>query len=278
MTVQEALDAFFEDAVWPVGLPDHFSATQTNTARRCLETYRRVYVQGHRTPPASAMLWGGADHAAIAWNLSQKVRTHVDLPVDEVQDAFCDSLDAKVDEAGGPSEVVWDDSYADIKDRGTQLVAVYHNQVAPALQPLSVESDFSLPVEGVPVPVVGFIDVETEGRVIERKTSKRREKAPKADWLLQGKIYQLAAKKPVEWHISVKTKPAVVTPDHEEGLAASFSDPALSLAQRQLTQAAARVVWAMSKFGPESPWPDATDHPWACNYCGFRPTCPWWAS
>jgi hypothetical protein len=100
----------------------------------------------------------------------------------------------------------------------------------------------------------------------------------KPDWRIQGLLYQAVESKPVEWHVSVKAKnPAVYTP---------LELPALTLPLNAVTVTATKsLVWTIARgmlaywntYGPDEPWPGAVTHPWACDFCGFRPTCAWWA-
>ncbi len=261
-------------------LPSHLSATQMSMFQRCAEQYRRRYVLGEKERPRAALIWGGADHAAHEENFRQKITSGEDVPVDVVEDAFATAFDRKVDEAGGLGEVEWgDEKPADLKDAGAALVAAYHRQVSPSVQPVSVEREFKLELPGVPIPVVGRMDIETELPAIERKTAKRAEKTVKPTWRIQGLLYQLVEKRPVVWHVSVKTKvPAIYTQLETPGLSMAVSDATLGAAERLVGTTAQTIEAFYSTFGPEQPWPGAISHDWACSWCAYKSRCAWWGN
>ena len=256
---------------------EHVSASFAETMTRCPETARRVYVLGERQRPGAALIWGSADHAAHAVNFEQKVESWVDLPVSDVQDAFVDAVTAKVDEAGGEDEIEWgDETVAKVMDKGADLVATYHNEVSVSVQPIAVEQRLEVALPGVEVPVVAILDVETELNVIDRKTSARAEKKPKPQWGTQSMLYRALTGKPLDWHIVAKTG-KVLTPEDSDDLHEPYSDALAPLVAKKLQHALDLYNFCLTTYGPDEPWPDAMSHPWACGFCGFRPTCPWWA-
>lgn len=282
----------------------HLSASQINMLRRCPEQFRRVYVQGERRRPAGALVWGTADHKAHERNFRQKIDTGADIPVADVQLAFAEEWDRAVERDGGEREIDWEgEKPGELKDIGVGVVAAYHKQVSPRVQPVAVEERFSLEVPGVPVPVVGYVDVRaivagddgaarilraeqdilgelpanTPRRILERKTAKRKTAAPNDEQLVQALIYQAAFKTPVDFHLSVKTKtPAIFTPADEPGLGVPFHDQHVRQALAEVRLAARTLLSLYGEFGPDEPWPDGKGHRWACSLCGFRPSCPFW--
>jgi hypothetical protein len=264
---------------WPSGLPDHLSASQLNMFSRCPEQYRRRYVLGEKERPAAALVWGSADHYAHEQNFAQKILSGEDIPGDDVKLAFAEGFDRAVDRSGGEGEVDWgQDKPGEMKDRGAALVGVYHKQVSPRIQPTAVETKFKVDLPGVPVPVIGYVDVSTAATAIERKTAGRAEKKPKPDWRIQGLLYQAVGGKPVEWHVSVKTKtPAVWTPLEAPDLQLALNSVTVGATKGLVRTIAQGLLAYWTTYGPDEPWPGAVTHPWACDFCGFRPTCAWWA-
>jgi PD-(D/E)XK nuclease superfamily protein len=281
---------------WPPEL-DHLSAGSFKMLVRCPEQWRQRYVLGKKVPPALAMLVGGADHAAIEHSMRPKVESGTDLPVQEVQTRFVHELEARVDNSGGLGEIeirgaadkpARVKAYDEARRDGPHLVGIYHEKVSPTLQPLVVEKQFSIEVPGVPVPVIGYIDMiaapaqetlmESEGpAIIERKRAGSAKSKAEPDWTMQGEVYQLSDPLPYHFHISVATKnPRVLTP--------SLGAPALAvpLAPRKrsellVRQLAAEVGFYYMRYGPEHPWPAKGKlHPWACAYCGYKPDCWGW--
>jgi hypothetical protein len=266
-------------AVWPAPLGAHLSASQLTMLQRCPEQWRRRYLCGEVERPGAAMVWGAADHYAHEQNFRQKIDSRVDLPVDDVKDAFADGLDRAIERNGGLSEIAWgDDDPADVKDKGVLLVEAYHRQVSPTVQPVQVEQRFEARILGVPVPIVGYIDLETATAGIERKTAKAKVSTIKPGWRIQGLLYQSVIRKPVDWHVSTKTKtPGVWTPELAPGLRLE-PNPAMVNATGRLVRNLATMLLAFyDTFGPDDPWPGAITHDWACQYCGYRKNCDWWA-
>ncbi len=275
MTAVDWLEAEFaeEPLAWPSFLPDHLSASQLGMT--CAEAYRRRYVLGEKTPPGAALIWGRSDHAAHEVNFVQKIESGEDLEVGDVQEAFAEAFDTFSDD-----DVDWgDDKPGDLKDAGVSLVSLYHRQVSPTLQPLAVEQEFSLDVPGVPVPVVGRVDLRLADHVRERKTAKSKPSGI-ARHRLQGMIYEAALGLPIEWDYSVKTKtPAVYTSADIPGLRIEGTG---GIAAKYVASLAGQLAALAERFGPDETWPGALSHDWACSYCGWGPNgnkaCAWWQS
>lgn len=265
---------------WPPELKGHLSPSSLRLFGTCPEQYRRVYVKGERQRPGAALVWGSADHYAHEVNFTQKITSGVDISSDDVKLAFAEGFDQEVDEKGGESEVAWGgDKPGELKDRGVALVEAYHHQVSPSVQPVAVERSFSITVPGVPVPVVGRIDIQTGDRVIEGKTSAAKKSKPEPQWRLQAEMYQLESGLPVEWHVKTKTKtPGVYTAAEEQGLWLAPSKLRQDATIIRVQRLTATLLSLLATYGPDEAWPTgAPDYGWACDYCGFRPTCFFWA-
>lgn len=269
-----------EVTTWPVGLPSHLSATQITMWQRCREQYRRRYIKGEKERPGAALVWGSADGRAHEQNFRQKIDSHEDISSDDVKLAFAEAFDSEVAKYGGPKEVEWgNDKPSDLKDAGTRLVGVYHNKVSPYVQPTAVEGRFEVEIPKVPVPLVGYVDVETETEAIERKTARAATKKIKPQWRLQGLLYQAVRDLPVDWHVSVKTKtPAVYTPKDEAALRLGINPRIVSATQVLVQNTVREIVAYWQTFGPDEPWTGALSHDWACDYCGYRSSCFWWGN
>jgi hypothetical protein len=264
---------------WPAELREHLSASSLGTFLRCPEQFRRVYLLGQRARPGAALVWGSADHYAHEQNFAQKILSHTDIAKPEVELAFAEGFDRSIDEQGGEGEVDWgDDKPSALKDKGVKLVGVYHEQVSPRVQPTAVEKAVKLELEGVPVPVIGRVDIATETTLIEGKTAASKKREPEPQWRLQGALYQLATGLPLEWHVKTKTKlPAVYTPLEEPGLRFVASKLLLDTTVERMRRVVASMLYLYSLYGADEPWPTAApDYGWACGYCGFRPECVWW--
>ncbi len=276
---------------------EYVSASSLKMFVRCPEQWRRRYVLGHKSPPNSNMLWGGADHRAVGFNYQQKIESERDLPVKEVKERFSYELDMGVEHAEG--EIEWSgrdlegktpkQAHDFILDRGANLVGAYQEQVAPITQPLTVEQEFLLPIDGLGVPVKGYVDLTAKRRgnaifapamgtephfekpfVVERKT-KGTNQPPAPDDRFQARVYELATGLPVEFQVSVKSAQPKVT--LHEPLPLSSEKSTIE----SLKRAVLGIATCYSLYGEEQPWPDnGRLHPFSCSYCGFRESCPWW--
>ncbi len=267
---------------------EYVSASSLKMYVRCPEQWRRRYVLGHKAPPNSNMLWGGADHRAVGANYEQKIQSEKDLPVKEVQERFATELDEGIAQAD--DEIEWAGRDLEgktpaqardfILDRGANLVGMYQEQVAPTTFPLTVEQEFLLPIDGLGIPVKGYVDLTAfHGEVdvgadppivIERKT-KGSNQPPAPDDRFQARVYELATGLPVEFQVSVKTAQPRVT-IHEPLPLSSVKSTTESLRRMVLG-----IAHCYTVYGEEQPWPDhGRLHTFACSFCGFRETCPWW--
>lgn len=280
--IDQIFDEIALEQAWPFlllencGLATHLSYTSVTMHMRCPESSRRRYVLGEKERPGAALILGGADHQAHEVNYRQKIDTHEDMPTREIQEVFADTYDRKIQQAGGMAEIAWGkDKPGELKDLGVKLVTTYHETISRLVQPVQVEREITHFVPGVPVPIVGFVDVETERSLIERKTAAKAERKPKPEWLIQGRIYRQAVGKPVQWHVVNKSRGEILTSrtDPELQLPAVEGDQGIDDLIRYV---AADMVANLQRYGPDNPWPGATTHPWACGFCGYRPTCHWW--
>lgn len=271
---------------WPRDL-DHFSASSLKMAVRCPEQWRQRYVHGRRVPPSLSMLVGRADHAAIEHSMKPKIETGVDLPLGEVREKYVNVLETEVDNAGGLTELEQRDNlkkeYDKARTHGQDVVQAYHTTVSPHFQPLAMEKKFELHPADLPVRVTGYIDmVATDVNaflpvMVDRKGSTRARWKPEPEWVIQAEIYQLAEPVPHEWHVSVATQsPRVILPAKDNQLRLDVVPK--QRAHKMLEQVVAEIGFYYIKYGPDEPWPAKGKlHPWACGYCGYRPTCWGWA-
>jgi hypothetical protein len=69
----------------------------------------------------------------------------------------------------------------------------------------------------------------------------------------------------------------IVTPLESEALLVQPTPAEISEMRLRI-----RAIWAeaclyMDLYGPDLPWPThGRWHTWACDFCGYRPTCPAW--
>ena len=163
---------------------------------RCPEQYRRRYVEGQRIPPGIALLRGSAVHTAAEQNNGQKVNSHEDLPVVDLQDIAAEAYDIRVQEEGvylQPDEKSRaKDALGEGKDAAVGLAGYYGEALAPQIQPVEVEQRFTIELPGL-CDLMGVIDVVDTERVIrDMKTSGKRKAQRDADTNTGLTVYGLA--------------------------------------------------------------------------------------
>jgi len=140
----------------PRTLPvDHLSPSQISTYSQCPRRYYLQYVEGIRGPASGAMLRGTAVHAGVELNYQQKLTTRQDLPVAVVERAAADAFKKGLSAA----EFHPRENRSTLQQQVVDMARVYHENVAPRIQPLMVERSVDVDMAGVPVPVRGVIDL-----------------------------------------------------------------------------------------------------------------------
>lgn len=270
---------------WLEGRIQHFSASSLRLLRICPESYRQRYILGKKERPGEALTVGKAVHEAIGFSHTQKVESHEDLPVAEVVERFHDhSWGEAVEKDGGVDEIRWDKDPEEVRRDGERMTRAYHATVSPRVQPIAKpEMRFDLYIESVPVPFMGYLDVEEETHVTDLKTGNQVKRTPDAHWRMQGAVYSLAKKKPTHFHCVSRAKtPSIATPLTDEAMTIPYRDDIAATTRQVLIEYVEQVEYFMHKFGPDEAWPttglfhDYKGGP-ACNYCGFRRNCPAWA-
>jgi len=269
---------------WLEGALTHLSASGLRLLRVCPEAWRRRYILGQKERPGEALVMGSAVHDALAFTHRQKIETHQDLPVPEVVEFFNDLAWPKaVEDDGGEGEIRWDGKPDSVRADGARVTGAYHSIVSPRIQPLRVEERFEFAIPGVPVPIVGYIDVEEQHDNIDLKTGKAVQKKPDANWRLQGSIYTLYNSKPTHFHSASRAKvPSIATPLEHEAMMVTTGIVQREAIENVIRAHAADVERYFDRYGPEETWPlnglvqDYKGGP-ACDYCGFRKDCPAWA-
>lgn len=269
--------------VWLDGMISHFSATSLRLLKVCPEAWRQRYILHKKERPGEALTLGSAVHSTMGHNFKQKVESHEDVPVNEVVEFFHDlAWPAAIENDGGADEIRWDDQDNARRD-GERMTMAYHSTVSPRIQPVELpEQRITLHVEGVPVPIVGYLDVVEAGNVIDLKTGKAVQKKPDANWRMQGQIYSLATEKPTHFHSLSRAKtPSIATPLTDAEMALPYRPDIAAVTRTILVDYAAQVEYFMHRYGPNDYWPTSgvfMDYKGgaACRFCGFRNACPAW--
>jgi hypothetical protein len=261
---------------WPADI-QHLSPSSMKKFMECPDKWRKHYLLREREITQGYWLFqGSTNHRSIDWALKEKMTTGKLPEVKQILERFDHEWTMELSDRGGVEALEWRDSTpGEAKDQTAGLVKAYV-PIAQMLDPIALEQKWEIEVPHVPVPLMGYIDIELEDRLIDRKDVARRERKPKPDWVMQGGIYTAVKQKPIDFHVSTKTKmPMVYTP----GVDPELAMPAWSTQRMHLyVQRVARAISTMyTQYGPHEVWPGATLHPFACDYCGLRANCAWWA-
>lgn len=176
-----------------------FSASAINTFLTCPLAYRYIYVDGATRMPGNIYMdFGSAVHAALDFNMRQKINTKKDLPHKEIVSFFSKDFAERI--AKLPRQGFFKADPRTMLAQGQELVAQFMIQIAPELQPIATEQYFEIPFETYPFGIKGYIDLITvDGQVIDYKsagTSTFRTWTQKyVDNMIQLKIYSLAYRK-----------------------------------------------------------------------------------
>lgn len=253
----------------------HFSASSIAKAS-CPEQWRQRYILKKQESRSGALVVGSAVHATFQENFTKKLVTGVDLDPGTIADVY----DASWKKEVARDDVDWGKDSADtVRAKGLQMVSVYMDTVAPRLEPLAVEQKFLAPlVPGLPLPIMGFIDLVVPGRGIDYKTAARAVRGVKPEWRFQGLIYQMVKPFSFEWHVLTKTKePQVFTPLDAPDLSLAY-DPRRVAAMQKFVRT---VGWTLNYFYVTLGW----DHPWPtmgvytdgkCHRCAWMKDCSAW--
>lgn len=177
-------------SVHPAGLrfEPHLSVTQLKTFLRCPLKYSLKYIEKIEVPYPSALTLGRSVHYALEENYMQKLDTKRDLPLEQLLEFFSDGW-----EQGLPyTDFGEHENPGSIKDDGVKLLKVYHEMVAPKIQPALVEQEFGLIFKPLNYGLLGSIDlVDIDDCIIDHKTAKRSMTEGAANTDIQLSAYSL---------------------------------------------------------------------------------------
>ena len=180
------------------------SISRLNMLLRCPMQYQHRYVDGVIAPPGVALIVGKGTHRANASDLLAKMDSGSLLSSAEVKAIAADATKREWDS----QEVALDEEEkaegaekvkGDAIDRSVVLASLYHEDIAPAVEPTGIEQQFTLPLP-TGDDLTGFIDVNTETKIRDCKTTGKSPDAEAANKSLQLTGYIWA-----EWEASGRT-------------------------------------------------------------------------
>lgn len=241
---------------------------------RCPAQWERRYVNEEIIPPGIAARQGSAVHKGAEVNHAQKISTHTDLIISDIQDAARDHYVHLVKEEGVfiPEDKLTEKNklLADGLDNTVRLAGLYADELAPKIQPIMAEERLYKEVPGLDIPLSGQLDVLTEELWLpDLKTAGKSKSQHEADISLDLTMYAgLVAERIGKWpeKVSLEVLVNTKTPKHQSLESTRGPADFAILVER------VRVVWAQIQTGLFPPC--APDH-WMCssNWCGYFKSC-----
>ena len=177
----------------------HLSISQLNMLSFCGEQYRRRYVLGEKRPPGVSLLVGSSVDGSVNANLGNKIINNELLPVEQVLDIARDTLNHEWERG----EVALDEkekalgtkqTRENAVDKAVRLSELHATKLAPFINPTHVQRKWEIELDGYPVDLMGFIDVQEGSKAIrDTKTSGKSPAKNAADTSDQLTIYAMAA-------------------------------------------------------------------------------------
>ena len=269
---------------WPPEVT-HLSASSIGMLFRCPRQFERRYLHHEKEKPGEAIVVGSFFHETLDFNYKQKIASHEDRPLSVLTEFFYDqAVPAVLEENGGINNIRWDTSLDTARNDAHRILSAYAHVVMPRIQPVGTEFKFDIDIDGVPVPIIGYVDVWDNDRTIDTKTGKQAVKKVKPSWRLQGSIYAWATGRPTEYHsISRAKTPTINTGLESDGLVIGRPSPAQIANMGHIFRlAGAQISFFYDRYGTEG-WPatgavpDFTRNILPCDFCGWRKGCPAWA-
>jgi hypothetical protein len=257
---------------------DHLSASAIGQFLTCPEQFRQERIAKIPKKRFLDGFIGSVFHDTVEVNFHQKVETKIDQTLDQQMAAYKYVWAEQIEKEGEPE---WKEHPEKVEKLGAKMLTGFHSHIAPTIDPIAVEQRFEESVPGLPVPVVGYIDIEETARINELKTAKQAVKKPKPNWRFQARVYQLFVPKPVYWTVTTKqVTPVNWTWATAPDLVLPVGSP--DQTARLMVQAAEVMNDYWARYGPDNYWPTTgLMHTFACEYCSAgprnpSPSCPAW--
>lgn len=167
-----------------------------NTASRCMEQFRRRYIELEKIAPGVAARVGTATDKSVTANLGNKIKTKELLPIEQVRDtardAFLAAWDEGVTVAPGTSEGDLKVIKGEAIDKTVRLSSLHAVTLATEIEPTHVAFPFVIELPDYPVDIAGEIDIREANSVRDTKTSGKSKTQREADVSLQLTVYHEA--------------------------------------------------------------------------------------
>ena len=212
--------------------------------------------------------------------MRQKIDTGVDLPVGDMLDAYDSSWTAETEYGFQIQSMEGrDEDPGEVKDKGYELVQLYHRVVAPTIQPTIVEEPIQFTINGQPysgqIDIGEEIEVDfgfgpPERRLVIRDTKTTGRTPAEGTYLLNMTGYALSQRQAtgkVEADTVLDYLIALKQPVYKEiRMGGPMSDA-------QIAQFAGIVGSVSASINAGRFVPNGIING-ACSWCGFRAMCP----
>jgi len=258
---------------------DAIHQSMLNMFLRCGEQGRRRYIEKEIIPPGIALGRGTAVHSANKTNLRQKISSHQDLPLADLQDCARDGY-IKSFKHGVylPKEQISDKKKLlnEGLNDALRCTKVYGERVAPYVQPLQVEEPFEVEAPGLEITLAGRMDYQEKPTIGDLKSTTKAWAEGQIEKEIQVPFYSFAHEKwkgvrpEFVYHILIARRGKDGRPTSED-----LQEQKMTVDDKHYNAlfAKIRVFLQMLKTGT---FPYANPSIWYCNpqYCGYYYTCP----
>lgn len=270
----------------PVALPvNHLSISSITTFLKCPERWRRRYIEAEYEPSTGPSVVGAAVHRTTGRSYQRRIDTKRLLPTPDLLDDFSDEWRSQVEDAERHGPIDWkDEKPGKVKDSAVRVLSRYHETVAPAVRPVSVERRFEVEFPGLAWTFVGYMDLEVAKRqlVVPADVKTRgasrgvmTEAEAAADLQATGELFARR----------YEGQPVHEFDFHNLVRAAELTPRCMTITPTVRTDAqidafyglVLRVAAAIAHAAEYDVWTPAAPGAWWCaaEWCGFWSTCPY---
>ena len=256
----------------PTKLPvSHLSVSSLNLLAKCPLSWRHKYIDRIYEPPSGPMILGSAAGAAETDHFQAVVDGEEGHTTEEVLDLFSGEWDHRLEK----DDVQFGDTKPGLlKDAGAAALAAYHKTIAPTVEPVSTERQFTIEY-GLDWKFTGYLDIETvDGGVRDLKMKGRSMSQAEADGDVQPSSYLYARR--VEGNPATGFTFDTMIHGNKTPIAKTVetnrTDVQLDAFEDRLFEAAAEIAWRAEN----DHWSPAPPNVWWCSQkmCGHWAGCP----
>ena len=258
------------------GKKPHFSSSQLNMLSKCGEQWRRRYIENDKLPPVVSMLKGTAIHYGAELNFRQKIETRKDLSKENIVEIAVSKFESEFENQTSLSDTEASQGKNKLLHNMTQevvdMAAVHAEEQAPDYQPLKVEQEFRVEIDGCSHDLLGYIDlIDDQNRVVDFKTSRAKPSRGVADDSLQLTGYAAHLVNQGVYPVNVRLD---YLTSGKKGVTRTALDSTRDVKDLKTLGRRVDMAAKMVKAGTFMP---AMPGSWWCSstWCGYWNTCPY---